>query len=80
MIAVCEPHSVPVAYTSWDHWRTDRRDTALFDEPLPLVPRDTSFRASCWGQGRVWRAARNGEGLVPCRCGTCGGEGVVRPA
>jgi hypothetical protein len=79
MFAVREPDSIPVAYASWVDWRLDRRDTAHLDDPPPLVAVGTSFCADCWGQGRVWRAARNGEGLVPCRCATCEGEGVVRP-
>lgn len=77
MFAVCEPGSIPVAYRSWLHWREDRqrdRDAS----PLPLVPTGVSFCASCWGQGRTWSQARNGEGLVPVTCAGCGGEGVVR--
>ena len=77
MFAVQEPGSIPVAYRSWCDWRTERRRTTDAS-PLPLVPTGVSFCASCWGQGRTWSQARNGEGLVPVPCTGCGGEGVVR--
>ena len=77
MFAVQEPGSIPVAYRSWMDWREDRQRATCYD-PVPLVPIGVSFCASCWGQGRTWSQARNGEGLVPVTCAGCDGEGVVR--
>jgi hypothetical protein len=76
VFAVTEPGSVPVAYTSWLDWRIDKRQSTDFD-PLPLVPSATCFCAMCWGQGRIWSPARNGEGLIPQLCTTCFGQRVV---
>lgn len=76
MFAVQEPGSIPVAYRSWLHWREDRQ-RVRDDSPMPLVPTGVSFCASCWGQGRTWSQARNGEGLVPVTCRGCDGEGVI---
>lgn len=78
MFAVQEPGSIPVAYRSWWDWRLDRRRVAD-TPPAPLVPTGVSFCAACWGQGRTWSQARNGEGLIPRTCVCCDGEGVVRP-
>lgn len=75
MFAVTEPGSIPVAYPRWIDWRIDRRTSAAC-EPLPLTPSATSFCATCWGQGRIWSAARNGEGLIPQRCPVCDGQRV----
>ncbi|MFN8110610.1 MAG: hypothetical protein U0Y82_12320 [Thermoleophilia bacterium] len=77
MFAVTEPGSIPVAYRSWDEWRVDRQRRTV-EEPIPLVPASASFCAGCWGQGRTWSPARNGEGLIPVACPVCDGEGVVR--
>jgi hypothetical protein len=77
VFAVREPGSVPVAYPSWGDWRIDKRESADQD-PCVLVPAKTSFCATCWGQGRIWSQARNGEGLIPHRCPACDGERVVR--
>lgn len=78
MFAVTEPGSIPVAYRSWTDWRADRC-RSRHATPAPLVPVGVSFCAACWGQGRTWTPARNGEGLIPTRCLVCDGEGVVRP-
>ena len=77
MFAVREPGSVPVAYPSWTDWRVDKRESVDVG-PFMLVPADTSFCATCWGQGRICSQARNGEGLIPHRCPACDGERVVR--
>lgn len=77
MIAVLDPTGLLVAWPTWGDWREDRRRDAEV-EPVPLIPAGVSFCASCWGQGRIHRQARNGEGLVPTACGTCGGTGLVR--
>ena len=61
---------VPVRYGSWAEWRTGRGAVL---PPAPLVARGTSFCALCWGAGRLFEEARNGEGLVPVRCEACGG-------
>jgi hypothetical protein len=75
VFSITEPGSIPVAYPRWLDWRIDRRKAADC-EPLPLVPPGTSFCAMCWGQGHIWRAARNGEGLIPQRCSACDGQRV----
>jgi hypothetical protein len=65
---------IPVRYESWEAWRAD------VAQPLPpalLVAPGTASCATCWGQGRFWESARNGEGLVPRPCETCGGSGLV---
>jgi hypothetical protein len=65
---------IPVRYASWNDWRADLL------QPLPPAPLIASATASCplcWGQGRLWEMARNGEGLVPLDCPTCGGSGLV---
>lgn len=66
---------VPVRYGSWDAWREDVR-TPL--PPLRVIAPETVSCALCWGQGRIWEAAPNGEGLVPHGCWECGGSGLVR--
>lgn len=76
MFAVTERDGMRVAYPNWDEWRIDRRAAAT-REPAPIVASNTSFCAACWGQGRIWTAARNGEGLIPVRCAACDGECVV---
>jgi hypothetical protein len=65
---------VPVRYGSWSEWRRGR--SAVLP-PAPLVPQGTSFCARCWGAGRIFEQARNGEGLVPVRCEGCDGERAV---
>jgi len=60
----------PVAYRDRAEWRRSR-------EPAPPPPAPAQFCAMCWGQGRVLRAAANGEGHVPVACATCGGSGSV---
>ena len=75
MFSITEPDSIPVVYPRWRDWRIDRREAADA-EPLPLVPHATSFCAMCWGQGRIWQPARNGEGLIPQRCSYCDGQRV----
>jgi len=79
VFAVCEPDSIPVVYDSWGEWREDRR-RILTEPPLPTAPATVAFCALCWGQGRIWSAARNGEGLIPVACGHCQGQGVVHSA
>jgi hypothetical protein len=63
---------LPVLYRSWSAWRRERPDA----EP-GAVPAD--FCAACWGQGRILRAARNGEGLVPEPCADCAATGRAAP-
>jgi hypothetical protein len=77
VFAVNEPGSVLVAYPSWIDWRVDRREAAATDPPSQ-IPSSTSFCATCWGQGKIWSPARNGEGLIPTCCPTCDGERVVQ--
>jgi hypothetical protein len=77
VFAVTEPGSIPVAYPRWRDWRAERREIATAP-PLPLAPAGTCFCATCWGQGRIWSAARNGEGLIAHRCPVCDGQQVCR--
>ncbi len=53
---------IPVRYESWDAWRADVTQPL---PPAPLIAAGTASCPRCWGQGRIWEAARNGEGLVP---------------
>lgn len=77
MFAVIDPPTgLLVAYTSWVDWREDRR-REVAPPPAPLLPAGRGFCAVCWGQGRIHAPARNGEGLVPSPCRTCGGTGIV---
>jgi hypothetical protein len=65
---------IPVRYENWEAWRAD------VNQPLPPAPLVASVTASCslcWGQGRLWEAAHNGEGLVPQDCPVCAGSGLV---
>lgn len=34
---------------------------------------------NCWGAGRIFREAGNGEGLIPVRCERCDGTGTYDP-
>ena len=65
---------IPVRYESWDAWRADVTQPL---PPVPLIAAGTASCPRCWGQGRIWEAARNGEGLVPRRCEACAGGGLV---
>jgi hypothetical protein len=66
---------LPVRYRSWGEWRLERpADGALAAVP-GSVPAE--FCAGCWGQGRILRAAPNGEGLVPDPCGACAATGAA---
>ncbi|HET6691882.1 MAG TPA: hypothetical protein VFG74_13570 [Miltoncostaeaceae bacterium] len=66
--------AVPVRYESWEAWRADVTRPL---PPAPLVAPQTASCALCWGQGRLWHEARNGEGLVPSECPRCVGAGLV---
>jgi len=66
--------ALPVRYESWEAWR---RDVTRPLAPAPLVASGTVSCATCWGQGRVFEPARNGEGLVPGACAECSGSGLV---
>jgi hypothetical protein len=63
-----------VRYESWDAWRADVLHPL---PPAPLIAPGTGSCPLCWGQGRLWEAARNGEGLVPHDCSPCTGSGLV---
>ena len=65
---------VMVRYESWEVWRADLTEAL---PPAPLIASGTASCATCWGQGRVWEPAANGEGLVPHPCAACGGGGLV---
>lgn len=68
---------IPVRYEGWTEWRIELLSPL---EPPPLIASGTGFCAMCWGSGHIHSEAANGEGLVPLRCGTCRGSGVVRLA
>jgi hypothetical protein len=63
-----------VRYESWDAWRADITQPL---PPAPLIAPSTASCSRCWGQGRVWAPARNGEGLIPQACEACDGSGLV---
>jgi hypothetical protein len=59
---------LPVVYPTWAKWRADRSDGAAataLQGPL------TSSCGMCWGQGRIFEPAPNGEGLIPVPCAAC---------
>ncbi len=60
---------IPVRYESWEAWRAD---VAEPPPAAPLVAAATASYALCWGQGRLWEAARNGQGLIPHDCPAAG--------
>ncbi len=64
---------VPVSYLSWSDWRSQRG----IDAGAPTAPLGSCFCAICWGAGRVFEPAMNGEGLIPTSCPTCCGTGSV---
>jgi hypothetical protein len=57
-----------VLYPNWAEWRSDRPDGAV---AAPLVEPAASFCATCWGQGRIFEPAANGEGYIPVSCVAC---------
>lgn len=63
---------IPVLYRDWTEWRASHQRSGLMG-PAPLLPERTAFCATCWGAGRIYEAAGNGEGLVPRDCPWCGG-------
>lgn len=79
MIAVTGPDRIPIAYPSWHAWRADRRESQLAPPPTTRH-HSAGFCAMCWGQGRIWSPARNGEGLIPVACRSCDGQGLSVPA
>jgi len=67
-----------VGYPSWRAWKEDRQRP-----PLPtvrLVPAGSASCATCWGAGRIYEPAMNGEGLIPRTCERCDGYGLVNGA
>jgi DnaJ-class molecular chaperone len=72
--------ALPVVYRSWSEWRAHcrtRRDTARGSAGAAPNVAATEFCATCWGNGRILRHARNGEGLIPTACGACDATGRV---
>jgi hypothetical protein len=68
---------IPVLYRSWSEWRFERLRTGALPPPL-LLPRDSCFCALCWGAGRFYEPAPNGEGDVPRTCPACQGSRIQR--
>jgi hypothetical protein len=66
---------IPVRYESWGAWW--RADLTQPLPPLPIAAHRAVSCPDCWGQGRIWEEARNGEGLVPLDCPGCRGRGLV---
>jgi hypothetical protein len=64
-----------VGYPGWHAWRRERERPPL--PPVPLVPACSASCAVCWGNGRIFEQAANGEGLIPVSCESCDGWGTV---
>ena len=73
MIVIEPATRIPVLYRNWSEWRGDQLRTGALPT-LPLLPRDSCFCAHCWGAGRIYEPARNGEGNVPRTCPACHGS------
>ena len=71
------PHSAEVCYVASGTGTAWEDDVATPVAPAPLIAPETASCARCWGQGRHFSPARNGEGLVPSLCEDCGGGGLV---
>lgn len=56
----------PRAMDSYPGWR---------HQPAATVQMRREFCATCWGQGKTWYTAGNGEGLVSAPCDSCRGRG-----
>ena len=69
---------VPIAWDSWGEWRFGRRqpEVVWLRERAPEAPVDAAWCPVCWGNGRLFEEARNGEGLIPAAtCPACDGSG-----
>lgn len=59
-------------------WRDPRAMDASAgwrNQPARSLQMSMEFCAECWGQGRTWYQAGNGEGLVSTGCRKCRGRG-----
>lgn len=65
----------PVCYLDWAQWREIRIGEE--DDLAEPHPEATCFCGFCWGAGRIYEHAANGEGLIPARCERCDGRGQV---
>lgn len=72
------PLSPAVAWPSWRVWRTGRRRPGeVWFRSRELAP-SAFWCPTCWGNGRLYAMAGNGEGLIPVRpCAACAGTGRV---
>jgi len=77
MIVIERATRIPVRYQSWTEWRAERLRTSGLRLP-PLLPRGSCFCALCWGAGRFYEPAPNGEGEVPRTCPACQGSRIQR--
>lgn len=71
---------VPIRWESWGSWRTGRREPEVvwLREIVPAQEIDAEWCPTCWGNGRLFEMARNGEGAIPTgACPACDGTGVV---
>ena len=72
------PLAPVIAWPSWRVWRAGRRAPELVwfrDLALPVT---ADWCPTCWGNGRIFGMARNGEGLIPLHpCAACDGTGRV---
>lgn len=71
------PSRIPVQVRAWAEWRSARRWRA---GPGSVRAAEGDFCAICWGQGKLFMEAANGEGLIPVTCSHCGGGGRVHRA
>lgn len=58
-----------VLYPNWAEWRSDRPGGAVTAPPVD--PAVSFFCVTCWGQGRIFEPAANGEGYIPVPCVAC---------
>jgi len=72
----------PIQWSSWDDWRRGRNEPELvWLRPLSgrELPPTATWCPVCWGNGRLFEMARNGEGPIPvASCHACDGSGVAR--
>lgn len=77
MVKIRENAQAPaIAWPSWQAWRHGHRaPESVWFRDLTR-PATADWCLTCWGNGRIYAAAPNGEGLIPVRvCMACAGTG-----